>query len=105
MGTLMAFVLAAASGNADARSMQLAIPATVLLPDGDSPASQGKERLVLRKDGGPGHGPDQPYDVREQGASDLEGFVGGKYIFFVGPWDVIVLALIVILVVVLIIAL
>jgi hypothetical protein len=43
--------------------------------------------------------------AESQGASDLEGFVGGKYIFFVGPWDLIVLILIVILVVVLIIAL
>src|ERR1043165_5390626 len=105
MGTLLAIVLAAASGNADARSMQMATPATSLLPDGDSPASQGKERIVLRKDGGPGHGPDQPYDVREQGATDLQEFVGGKYIVFVGPWYVIVLALIVILVVVLVIVL
>jgi hypothetical protein len=105
MGTLMALVLAAASGTADAWSVQPAIPATVLLPNGGSSDSQPTERIVLRKDGGPGHGPDQPYYIREQGAADLERFVGGKYIFFVGPWDLIVLILIVILVVVLIIAL
>lgn len=105
MSNLMALLLAVGSGNADVRSVQLAVPATVFMEDGDSLPSPGKERLVLRKDGGPGHGPDQPYSVREQGATDLEGFVGGKYIFFVGPWDVIVLALIVVLVVVLIIVL
>ena len=105
MGTLMALLLSAASWNGDVRSIPLAAPATVLLQDGESAASPRTERIVLQKDGGPGHGPDQPYSVREQGATDLEGFVGGKYIFFVGPWDVIVLALIVVLVVVLIIAL
>ena len=104
MGTLMALMLAA-TWNGDARSISLADPATVFLADADGADSPAKERLVLRKDGGPGHGPDQPYSVREQGAADLEGFVGGKYIFFVGPWDVIVLALIVVLVVVLVILL
>ncbi len=107
MGTLFAVVLAAASWNADAPSVQLAVPATVFFENGngDSAGSQRTERIVLRKDGGPGHGPEQPYDVREQGATDLEGFVGGKYIFFVGPWDLIVLILIVLLIVVLIIVL
>ncbi len=105
MGTLMALVLATASWNAEAPSVVLAAPASVLPGDGDGAASPRTERILLRKDGGPGHGPDQPYDVREQGATDLEGFVGGKYIFFVGPWDLIVLILIVVLVVVLIIAL
>lgn len=105
MGSLMVMVLAAGSWNADVQGMSLAVPATILLEDGESLPNQPRERLVLHKDGGPGHGPDMPYSVREQGAADLEGFVGGKYIFFVGPWDVIVLALIVVLVVVLIIVL
>jgi len=105
MSSLITLMLATAFANADARSLQSALPATFLLEDGDSPASQGKERIVIRKDGGPGHGADQPYDIREQGAGDLERFVGGKYIFFVGPWDVIVLLLIVVLVVILVILL
>ncbi len=75
------------------------------LQTGPEPAPPQTQRIELKKDGGPGHGFGQPYDVREQGASDLERFVGGKQVVFVGPWDIILLALIVILVVVLIIAL
>lgn len=104
MSSLMAMLLAAGSWSGDVPCNSLAVPAPFFLEDGTLP-SPTKERLVLRKDGGPGHGPEMPYSVREQGATDLEGFVGGKYIFFVGPWDVIVLALIVVLVVVLIIVL
>jgi hypothetical protein len=102
MSILMILSLASGCWNADVRSVPLAAPAAALL-EGDGQSAQGTERLVLRKDGGPGHGPDQPYDVREQGATDLEGFVGGKYIVFVGPWDVIILALIVLIIVLIIV--
>jgi hypothetical protein len=105
MSTLLALVLATASWNPDGCAARLAVPAGVLLEDGSTSPAQGTERVVIHKDGGPGRGPDQPYSVREQGATDLEGFVGGKYVVFAGPWDVIVLALIVVLVVVLIVVL
>lgn len=70
-----------------------------------SPQAPGTERLVIRKDGGPGRGPDQPYTVREQGATDLEGFVGGKQVVFVAPYDVFLVILLVALIVVLVIVL
>jgi hypothetical protein len=71
-------------------------------PSGGAPAT---ERIELRKDGGPGHGPDQPYAIREQGARDLERFIGGKQVVFVAPLDVFLLLLLVVLIVVLIIVL
>ena len=105
MSILMALLLAMSSGNAALGGWRVATPAGVLLQEGDSSALQGKERILIRKDGGPGRGPDQPFSIREQGATDLEGFVGGKYVVFEGGYDFILLALIVILVVILIIVL
>jgi hypothetical protein len=69
-----------------------------------APGSPETERLELRKDGGPGHGPDQPYNIREDGARDLERFIGGKQVVFIAPYDLF-LVLLLIVVVVLIIAL
>lgn len=63
------------------------------------------DRIELKKDGGPGHGPDQPYSVREAGASDLESFTGGKQVVFVAPYDLFLLIVIVVVVVVLVILL
>ena len=63
------------------------------------------ERIVVQKDGGPGHGPDQPYSIRETGATDLEGFVGGKQVVFIAPYDVFLLVVIVTVIVVLVIVL
>jgi hypothetical protein len=63
------------------------------------------ERLELRKDGGPGHGADQPYSVREAGARDLERFLGGKQVVFVDPFDWLFLIFLVVLIVVLVIVL
>ena len=105
MVLLMALLVATASGEAGLGGLGLATPASVLVQDGASPSSQGQERIVIHKDGGPGHGPDQPFSVREQGAKDLEGFLGGKYVVFEGGYDFLLLALIVILVVVLVIVL
>jgi hypothetical protein len=70
-----------------------------------APGSPETERIELRKDGGPGYGPDQPYDIREVGARDLERFIGGKQVVFIAPYDWLLLLLLVVLVVVLIIAL
>jgi len=92
MSTLVALLLATASSG-------------VWSQDPSGSAAPGTERVVLQKDGGPGHGPDQPYSVREQGAADLEGFVGGKQVVFVAPYDVFLLALVIALVVVLVILL
>jgi hypothetical protein len=73
------------------------------VPQGSSElAIPGTERIVLQKDGGPGHGVDQPYSVREQGAKDLDGFVGGKQVVFVAPYDLLLVLLIVVIVVVVI---
>jgi hypothetical protein len=69
-----------------------------------APGSPETERLELRKDGGPGRGPDQPYNIREDGARDLERFIGGKQVVFIAPYDVFLLLLLIV-VVVLIIAL
>src|SRR5438105_770887 len=62
-------------------------------------------KIELRKAGGPDAGPDQPYSVREMGASDLQEFVGGKQVVFAEPYDIFLLLLLVGLVVVLIIVL
>ena len=70
-----------------------------------APGAPSTERIELRKDGGPGHGPDQPYNIREQGARDLERFIGGKQVVFIAPYDWFLLLLLVVIVVVLIIAL
>lgn len=102
MNTLMALVLTVASWNADVGGLRAP---GIRGEDGGSPSFQVKERIVIHKDGGLGHGPDQPYLVREQGAADLEGFVGGKYVVVEGPIDLIVLLLIVLIVVVIVIAL
>jgi hypothetical protein len=85
----------------DAGPAVLAGPADATLSGGAS----ATERIELRKDGGPGHGPDQPYAIREQGARDLERFIGGKQVVFVAPLDVFLLLLLVVLIVVLIIVL
>jgi hypothetical protein len=63
------------------------------------------DRIELKKDGGPGHGPDQPYSVREIGASDLEQFVGGKQVVFIEPYDLFLVIVIVAVVVVLVVVL
>jgi len=105
MGLLMAFVVATMSGVPGVGGLGLATPAGVLVQDGGSSSLQGKERIVIHKDGGPGHGPDQPFSVREQGAKDLEGFLGGKYVVFEGGYDFLLLAILVVLIVVLIIVL
>lgn len=94
MTTLLGILILSAFP-ADAASSQAA----------DSAAAPVLERIELRKDGGPGHGPDQPYEIREAGASDLERFIGGKQVVFVAPYDWFLLLLLVIVVVVLIIAL
>jgi len=70
-----------------------------------APGLPETERIELRKDGGPGYGPDQPYNIREVGARDLERFIGGKQVVFIAPYDWLLLLLLVVLVVVLIIAL
>jgi hypothetical protein len=70
-----------------------------------APGAPSTERIELRKDGGPGHGPDQPYNIREEGARDLERFIGGKQVVFVAPYDWFLLLLLVVIIVVLIIAL
>lgn len=85
--------------------MALLMSAMCLMPVQTDPAPAATQRIELKKDGGPGRGFGQSYSVREAGATDLERFVGGKGIIFVGPWDIIILALLVVLVVVLIIAL
>lgn len=105
MSTLIALLLATASWNVGVEGLRPAAPACVLFQEGASPALQGKERIVIQKDGGPGRGPDQPFSVREVGARDLEGFIGGKYVVVEGPWDLLTVLLIVVIVVVLIIVL
>jgi len=70
-----------------------------------APGLPETERTELRKDGGPGYGPDQPYNIREVGARDLERFIGGKQVVVIAPYDWLLLLLLVVLVVVLIIAL
>ena len=82
----------------------LLLTSMCLMPVQADSAPAATQRIELKKDGGPGHGFGESYSVREAGATDLERFMGGKGIIFVGPWDIIVLARIV-LVVVLIIAL
>lgn len=79
--------------------------APTLTQEPTAPGSPGTERIELRKDGGPGHGPDQPYNIREVGARDLEQFIGGKQVVFIAPYDWFLLLLLVVIVVVLIIAL
>lgn len=74
-----------------------------LMPVQADPAPTATQRIELKKDGGPGHRFGESYSVREAGASDLERFIGGKGIIFVGPWDIIVLALIVLVVVLIIV--
>jgi hypothetical protein len=105
MSILLALLLATACGNAGVGGLSVATPVSALFQEGSSPSFQAQERIVIHKDGGPGHGPDQPFSVREQGARDLEGFLGGKYIVMEGPIDLLVILLIVVLVVVLIIIL
>jgi len=105
MSILLGLLLAMASGSFGIGEACTIPPAGGLVQDAGSSSSQGKERIVIHKDGGPGHGPDQPFSVREQGARDLEGFLGGKLIVFEGAWDLLVLTLIVVLIVVLIIVL
>ena len=85
--------------------MWSAVPALGPVPDVQDPAAAATERIELKKDGGPGHGFDQSYEIREQGAADLERFIGGKQVVFVEPFDWLLLILLVVLVVVLIIAL
>jgi len=89
-------------------------PASAALPAAAAPlvapacagdGAPATERIELRKDGGPGHGPDQSYRIREEGARDLERFIGGKQVVFVAPYDVFLLILLVVLIVVLIIVL
>lgn len=99
MSTLMALLLTVGSWNT------ALVGTGVASQEGPAAPTAGTERVVIHKVGGPGHGPDQPYSVREQGAADLEGFVGGKQVVFIAPWDVLLLALLIVLVVVLIIAL
>jgi len=83
-----------------------AIPAGLALTqEPTAPGSPDTERIELRKDGGPGYGPDQPYNIREIGARDLERFIGGKQVVFIAPYDWLLLLLLVVIVVVLIIAL
>ena len=79
--------------------------APALTQEPTAPGSPDTERIELRKDGGPGYGPDQPYNVREIGARDLERFIGGKQVVFIAPYDWLLLLLLVVVVVVLIIAL
>src|ERR1700690_175661 len=98
MSILLALLLATVSGNAGVDGLSVATPVSALFQEGSSPSFQAQERIVIHKDGGPGHGPDQPFSVREQGARDLEGFLGGKYVVFEGGWDFLLLALIVVLV-------
>lgn len=76
-----------------------------LMPVQSDPAPAASQRIELRHDGGPGRGFGQSYWIRETGAADLERFIGGKQVLFVGPWDILLLAFIVVLVVVLIILL
>lgn len=105
MSILMTVLLAMASWNAGTQGCAQGTPASVHSQEGGGSAAVGTERVVIQKDGGPGHGPDQPFSVREQGARDLEGFIGGKYVIIEGPWDFLAFLLIVVLVVVLIIIL
>ena len=100
MSTLVSFLLAAAMWNSRVPDPQVE-PCREALAQ-DSVPQEATPRLVIQKSGGPGHGPDQPYAVREQGAKDLEGFIGGRQVVFVGPYDVLLLILMVSLVVVLI---
>jgi len=105
MSTILSFLLVALSmGPASSSSGERAAAQVPSQESRDSSAA-ASERIELRKDGGPGHGVDQPYLIREQGAQDLERFVGGKQVVFVAPYDVFVLVLIVVLIVVLIIVL
>jgi len=94
MSTFLAFLLAMVCSNSAASAEQ---------QGGSAPSPPPTEQVILHKDGGPGHGPEQPYSVREQGATDLEGFVGGKQVVLVAPYDVFILALVVALVIVLVI--
>src|SRR5262245_38401912 len=100
--TALLFLLMVAPLQAPAAAAEPA-PAALFQAQGD--AAPVTERIELRKDGGPGRGFGHSYLIRETGAADLERFVGGKGIIFVGPWDIIALLLIVVLVVVLIIVL
>jgi hypothetical protein len=79
--------------------------APALTQEPAAPGAPDTERIELRKDGGPGYGPDQPYNIREIGARDLERFIGGKQVVFIAPYDWLLLLLLVVVVVVLIIAL
>jgi len=96
MSILMALLLATASWSPAALAPQ---------QGGSVPSRPPTEQVTIHKDGGPGHGPDQPYSIREQGATDLERFVGGKQVIFVAPYDLFVVLAIVVLVVVLVILL
>ncbi len=103
MSVFLSLVVIAGGWGAGAESLSvLECVRTQQAADPDAPATQ---RLELRKDGGPGCGPDQPYSIREQGARDLECFIGGKQVVFVAPYDVFLLTFLVILLVVLIIVL
>ncbi len=86
-------------------ALPVAAPAPLAAPAGAGDGAPATERIELRKDGGPGHGADQPYRIREEGARDLERFIGGKQVVFVAPYDVFLLILLVVLIVVLIIVL
>jgi hypothetical protein len=94
-------VLAASSAGATADPA----PLPVFPQAAGDAAAPRTERIELKKEGGPGHGFDQPYPIREEGARDLERFIGGKQVVFVAPYDLFLLILIVVLVVVLIIVL
>jgi hypothetical protein len=104
MSALLSILILAATGSGAASESRTVLKCVRTQEEKDA-AAPATERVELRKDGGPGHGPDQPYEIREQGARDLERFIGGKQVVLVAPYDFFLLVLLVVLIVVLIIVL
>ena len=104
MSTLMALFIASACPDASLCDVRMDRAGTFARTQESQTAEPGsKSRIVLQKEGAPGAGPDQPYNVREAGATDLQDFVGGKQVVFVEPWDFFFIFFLVAMVVVIII--
>src|SRR5437016_4073305 len=106
MCTLMALLVASACPDVSLCDVRMERAGSFARGQESQAAEHGSNgRIVLQKEGGPGAGPDQPYNVREAGATDLQDFIGGKQVVFVEPWDFLFLFFVVAVVVVVIIIL
>jgi hypothetical protein len=107
MSTLILAFLASVSPDLSLRDIraELITPRIQKQESQTAEPKDGRGRMTLHKDGGPGAGPDQPYNVRENGATDLQDFAGGRQVVFVEPYDIFFLLALVGLVVLLIIIL